>query len=222
MYKVTASLAVVVVVAALGFGVYQYSTSGESAYALRVNGKQFTPGDVATQVAFARVAATAEAASFPDAKVNAGDVIRSFIEQEVQVQEAERRGLTCSPAEASAQEATQVARGIAGGQTDAVLISAVGLGLVPPDYLRTPAAQRTPSTADALAAYLASPAATDVRDCEIGKLYAQVRAQHKGEPAPTAEAAIGALRDQLVHDASVDGPALTPTPEATATATPMP
>lgn len=213
---------------AVAVGAYHYSTgSGQASYALKVNGTTFSPGDIATRVVGNSLFATALAGNHGvtvngDGLDEAGTV-QSLVLESVEVQEAARRGLTCSSTEAANIEATQVAVGMQNSSTaeDQILASAVSFGLVPADYLRTPEAHRTPDAADAVAAYLASPqlAQAALQECKIGKLFAQVRqaARAKGEDSTGAEQDVATLRRQLLSQATVTGPALTPAPTATPT-----
>jgi hypothetical protein len=217
----------VVLAGIVGFGIYRHTTSGQSAYALSVNGKHFSPGDIATRVSQSERFATALAydpSATPNTPGNQRSTVGDLVRQEVEIQEAQRRGLTCTQPEASSAEATQIATAEKYGDQDLLLAAAASFGIVPPDYIATPEALRTPATSDAIAAYIASPglAAATLRNCEAAKLLAQVRAQAKanGRNDSQAEATVIALNNSLIQDASVDGPALTvtpPTPDATPT-----
>ncbi len=210
------------VLLAVGFGVYHYYTaSGQPAYALKVNNQTFSPGDMATRVALAQGLAAATKRYSPNAAIpdtSQATIAQIMVTQTLELQEAQRRGIACTQVEADAQDATVIAEGASHGQTNDILATAAGLGLVPLNYLDRPVAARTPDANSVIAAYLSDPriTAASLRNCTIGKLFAQVRQQAGGRQK--GEQAITDLQTRLRAAATIDGPALTP--QAAATATP--
>jgi SurA N-terminal domain len=194
---------------------YRYTASSQVQYALKVNGTTYSPGDVATRVARAQriASASAHAPGTHTVGNSAAQVVQSLINEALELQEAQRRGISCSQTEAHDQQATFVAGAVSGGQTQAILIAAVGVGIVPAGYLDLPEAQRTPATNGVIAAYLSSTAEYDPNGCIIGKLFGQVRqGAAGGDP-------IGDLQRRLLAAATIQGPALTPTASEPATPT---
>lgn len=206
--RIIAAISAVAVLAVAGGVIgYRYTASSQAQYALKVNSTTYSPGDVATRVARAQriASASTHVPGTHTVSTSEGHVIQSLINEALELQEAQRRGISCSGNEAHDQQATYVAGAVSGGQTQAILIAAVGVGIVSASYLDLPEAQRTPATGEAIAAYLSSPPEYDPSGCIIGKLFGQLQqGAAGGDP-------IGDLQTRLRAAATIQGPALTPT-----------
>ena len=183
-----------------------------------MNDKLFNATDVAAVQETRRRAATAiaqVAIIYPDPEATPVDrsaataknldrrvIAQQLIEDELFFEEAQRRQLTCSDEDVSANLDYR----LLGGD----LTLAVALGTyVPKDYLQTPAGKRT-AFEDALAAYVADPRAlSEARhQCQVSKLYAVLgmcdddgRCEKNND---VRNKAIADLKAELIDNASID------------------
>jgi len=198
--------ATVMLAGATAFGVRYVASQTVEDYAVKVNGTRITEAQVADAVrARQRVAEVLKIAGSTGAATPAagetdparefarppstdrGVVVQQLIEDELMVQEARRRGFTCSQEEATEQ--TRRMSAIGGPQDLQVIASAaVASGMADPSYLLTPEAARTPSTRDLNATYVADPKVVGVmvRSCQISKLYSTL-----GDSSPTGAVPFG-------------------------------
>lgn len=156
----------------------------------------------------------------------------TIVTRKLEEAEAEKRGTTCTTAEAVAQLKGNGDTALAGGDADvlkAIFYSLEVSGHAPAGYSLTPEAERTPALADAVKAYEADPKIIEGfrRQCNIVRLYTSLAPDGDNRKRNDA---ISGLRSKLHVDAGLEystvataTPSVTDTPAmTTATTTPTP
>lgn len=159
---------VVALSAALGFFIYRSATSqSQQQWVLRING---------TPISAQRWAGFLTRVSVVRQTINPSwnpPPVKLFEDEALELQEARRRGITCSTQDAQ----TQLQDNLRLAGSESFLAAVIASGFAPVGYDKTPAALRTPDTSVVIETYMRDPnvirMAQDV--CTIGRLFAQVR-----------------------------------------------
>jgi len=202
---IAASLALLAIVGS-GLGVWASRARSQQVNIVTVNGE----GIPAALLDDAKTQQAVLSARFPGYYKGFGDINR-LIDDMLIKQEAERRGIACTPQDASNFIATQVALATQANQTSEIFRTADLFGVVPPGWAQTPESVRTPNLPDAIATWQVNPSVVRAYQdmCTTGRLYAAV--EPPGANNDQRNAAIDQLMAQLRRDARIVGPATAPT-----------
>jgi len=202
---IAASLALLLIVGS-GLGVWASRARSQQVNMVTVNGEGIP-------LALYNDAKTQEAVlseRYPGYFKRFSDINR-LIDDMLIEQEAERRGIACSPQDASNFIATQVALATQANRTSDLVRDADVFGVMPPGWAQTPESVRTPNLPDAIATWQVNPSVVrgyqDI--CTTGRLYAAVKPP--GANNDQRNAAIDQLMAQLRRNARIVGPATAPT-----------
>jgi hypothetical protein len=154
--------------------------------------------------------------------------LAALARRQLDLREAERRGFSCTLAEAEAQLQSTIATATERDLLDGLLVTIEDSGDAPAGYHLTPEASRNPGTDDVVTAYVNDPnvIATQQRLCTVGKLMQSV--EDAAQPAAGATVigrppnAVATFRAALYANATVTGADGDTIDVRYATATPSP
>ena len=158
---------------------------------------------------------------YPGYMTHVGD-INTLITQVLIDQEATRRGIACTRQDGINSIATQIARAPLVGGLAILLVDADAFGVMPPGYAKTPEAQRTPDTTDAVATWAAAPVIIKgyTEMCTTARLYSAVTPPNGNNDQRNA--AINSLLARLRKTANMTTSGLVPVNSPTPYSTPAP